>query len=310
MAGIHRPGCGGARFLDAEFGVESASRCLSTFRGLTRLEDLGDSRFVLPLLSHDRQLAFAVVRPSSRYFRLLVRNPWRGQQIHWVPALPIYCSELVVVGKRRRSRRFRSCLARLRFSSHCSMGAAAPSFVIGLRRQCYPTQFLRLRGSPTDLARGFTGAGNARDVRAPRARFALTAHWSGGRYSARSFSSITIRLVDVITAAGLPCRAHVFGFCKPGHDNNRTCSPASRLRRRQVRTVHALHHGVPASTISGYLSTIRIAGAVIATITVMPAPSSASVRQPQRLGESSTYHATRVLGIMIIAVQGPSGCQY
>src|ERR1700730_6629320 len=47
----------------------------------------------------------------------------------------------------------------------------------------------------------------------------------------------------------------------------------------------------------------------MATITVMPAPSSASVRSRSVSGESSTMSATsRFLGSVIIAVQGFEGC--
>src|ERR1700733_11373618 len=47
----------------------------------------------------------------------------------------------------------------------------------------------------------------------------------------------------------------------------------------------------------------------MATITVMPAPSSASVRSRSVSGESSTTSATsRFLASVIIAVQGFQGC--
>ena len=61
------------------------------------------------------------------------------------------------------------------------------------------------------------------------------------------------------------------------------------------------------STMSGVIwSTIRIAEAPSsATMTVMPAPSSASVNSRSVSGESSTTRATsRFLGSVIIAVQG------
>src|ERR1700675_1989236 len=87
--------------------------------------------------------------------------------------------------------------------------------------------------------------------------------------------------------------------------------PASRLRRRQVskRSIP----GITASsrTTSGVIwSTIRIAAAPsMATMTVIPAPSSASVRSRSVSGESSTTSATsRFLASVVIAVQGFQGC--
>src|ERR1700704_1019710 len=87
--------------------------------------------------------------------------------------------------------------------------------------------------------------------------------------------------------------------------------PASRLRRRQVSKPSM--PGITASSrmISGVIwSTIRIAAAPsIATMTVMPAPSSASVRSRSVSGESSTTSAmSRFLGSVIITVQGFQGC--
>src|ERR1700737_2197085 len=87
--------------------------------------------------------------------------------------------------------------------------------------------------------------------------------------------------------------------------------PASRLRRRQVSKP-----SMPGITASGRMmsgviwSTIRIAAAPsMATITVMPAPSSASVRRRSVSGESSTTSATsRFLVSVIIAVQALQGC--
>src|ERR1700738_1584145 len=82
--------------------------------------------------------------------------------------------------------------------------------------------------------------------------------------------------------------------------------PASRLRRRQVSKPSM--PGITASSrmMSGVIwSTIRIAAAPsIATMTVMPAPSSASVRSRKGSGESSTTRATsRLLESVVIAVQ-------
>src|SRR6266481_7240243 len=87
--------------------------------------------------------------------------------------------------------------------------------------------------------------------------------------------------------------------------------PASRLRRRQVSKPSM--PGITASSrmMSGVIwSTMRIAAAPsIATITVMPAPSSASVSRRNVSGESSTTSATsRFLGSVVIAVQSLQGC--
>src|SRR5664280_2359846 len=87
--------------------------------------------------------------------------------------------------------------------------------------------------------------------------------------------------------------------------------PASRLRRRQVSKPSM--PGITASSrmMSGVIwSTIRIAAAPsIATITVMPAPSSASVKSRSVSGESSTTSAmSRFLGSVIIGMQGFQGC--
>src|SRR5580698_6145106 len=87
--------------------------------------------------------------------------------------------------------------------------------------------------------------------------------------------------------------------------------PASRLRRRQVSKPSM--PGITASSrmMSGVIwSTIRIAAAPsIATMTVMPAPSRASVNSRSVSGESSTTSATsRFLASVIIAVQGFQGC--
>src|ERR1700730_1513796 len=87
--------------------------------------------------------------------------------------------------------------------------------------------------------------------------------------------------------------------------------PASRLRRRQASKPSM--PGITASSrmMSGVIwSTIRIAAAPsIATMTVMPAPSSASVRSRSVSGESSTTSAmSRFFGSVIIAVQGLQGC--
>src|ERR1700753_2828947 len=87
--------------------------------------------------------------------------------------------------------------------------------------------------------------------------------------------------------------------------------PASGFSRRQVSKPSM--PGITASSrmMSGVIwSTIRIAAAPsIATITVMPAPSSASVRSRSVSGESSTTRATsRFLASVIIAVQGLQVC--
>src|SRR3982074_1484769 len=87
--------------------------------------------------------------------------------------------------------------------------------------------------------------------------------------------------------------------------------PASRFRRRQVSKPSM--PGITASSrmMSGVIwSTMRIAAAPsIATMTVMPAPSSASVSSRSVSGESSTTRATsRFLGSVIIGVQRLQGC--
>src|SRR5687768_12910057 len=87
--------------------------------------------------------------------------------------------------------------------------------------------------------------------------------------------------------------------------------PASRFSRRQVSKPSM--PGITASSrmISGVIwSTIRIAAAPsIATMTVMPAPSSASVSSRSVSGESSTTRATsRLLESVVIAVQAFQGC--
>src|SRR5580704_14643945 len=87
--------------------------------------------------------------------------------------------------------------------------------------------------------------------------------------------------------------------------------PASRLSRRQVSKPSM--PGITASSrmMSGVIwSTIRIAAAPsMATITVIPAPSSASVKSRNVSGESSTTSATsRFFCSVIIAVQGFQGC--
>src|SRR3984885_12742684 len=87
--------------------------------------------------------------------------------------------------------------------------------------------------------------------------------------------------------------------------------PASRLRRRQVSKPSMPGMTASSRMISGVIwSTIRIAAAPsIATMTVMPAPSSASVRRRSVSGESSTTSATsRFLVSVIIAVQRFQGC--
>src|SRR6516162_1171869 len=86
--------------------------------------------------------------------------------------------------------------------------------------------------------------------------------------------------------------------------------PASRLMRRQVSKPSM--PGITASSrmMSGVIwSMMRIAAAPSsATITVMPAPSSASVRSRSVSGESSTTSATsRFLGSVIIGVQHLQG---
>src|ERR1700735_4653071 len=87
--------------------------------------------------------------------------------------------------------------------------------------------------------------------------------------------------------------------------------PASRLSRRQVSKPSMPGTRASSGMISGVIwSTIRIAAAPsIATMTVMPAPSSASVNSRSVSGESSTTSATsRFLASVIIAVQGFQGC--
>ena len=83
--------------------------------------------------------------------------------------------------------------------------------------------------------------------------------------------------------------------------------PASRFSRRQVSKPSMPGITASISTMSGVIwSTIRIAEAPSsATMTVIPAPSSASVSSRSVSGESSTTRATsRFLGSMVIAVQG------
>src|SRR6266850_3011037 len=86
-----------------------------------------------------------------------------------------------------------------------------------------------------------------------------------------------------------------------------TCSrPASRFSRLQVSKPSNPGMTASSSTMSGVIwSTIRIAAAPSsATMTVMPAPSSASVSSRRVSGESSTMRATsRFLVSVIIAVQ-------
>src|SRR5437016_10271668 len=87
--------------------------------------------------------------------------------------------------------------------------------------------------------------------------------------------------------------------------------PASRLRRRQVSKPSIPGITASSRTMSGVIwSTIRIAAAPsIATITVMPAPSSASVSSRKVSGESSTTSATsRFLASVVIGVQCLQGC--
>src|SRR6201996_2371926 len=87
--------------------------------------------------------------------------------------------------------------------------------------------------------------------------------------------------------------------------------PASRFSRWQVSNPSM--PGITASSrmMSGVIwSTMRRAAAPSsATITVMPAPSSASVSSRSVSGESSTTSATsRFLGSVIIGVQRLEGC--
>src|SRR5829696_6816487 len=82
--------------------------------------------------------------------------------------------------------------------------------------------------------------------------------------------------------------------------------PASRFSRLQVSNPSSPGMTASSSTMSGVIwSTIRIAAAPSsATMTVMPAPSSASVSSRSVSGESSTTRATsRFLDSVIIAVQ-------
>src|SRR3954452_5762953 len=87
--------------------------------------------------------------------------------------------------------------------------------------------------------------------------------------------------------------------------------PASRLSRRQVSKPSM--PGIMASSrmMSGVIwSTMRMAAAPSsATMTVMPAVSSASVSRRRVSGESSTTSATsRFLDSMVIGMQGFQGC--
>ncbi len=87
--------------------------------------------------------------------------------------------------------------------------------------------------------------------------------------------------------------------------------PASRLRRRHVSKPSMPGITASSRTMSGVIwSTIRIAAAPsIATMTVIPAPSSASVKSRSVSGESSMTSATsRFLDSVIIAVQRLQGC--
>src|SRR6185312_13202065 len=82
--------------------------------------------------------------------------------------------------------------------------------------------------------------------------------------------------------------------------------PASRFSRLQVSKPSRPGMTASSRTMSGVIwSTIRIAAAPSsATMTVMPAPSSASVSSRRVSGESSTTRATsRFLDSVIIAVQ-------
>lgn len=82
--------------------------------------------------------------------------------------------------------------------------------------------------------------------------------------------------------------------------------PASRLSRRQVSKPSSPGITASSSTMSGVIcSTMRIALAPSsATITVIPAPSSASVSSRSVSGESSTTSATsRFFVSMLISMQ-------
>src|SRR5579863_4005467 len=87
--------------------------------------------------------------------------------------------------------------------------------------------------------------------------------------------------------------------------------PASRFSRRQVSKPSMPGIMASSKTISGVIcSTMRNAAAPsIATITVIPAPSSASVRRRNVSGESSTTSAmSRFFDSAIMAVQPLQGC--
>src|SRR5664280_1995560 len=87
--------------------------------------------------------------------------------------------------------------------------------------------------------------------------------------------------------------------------------PASRLSRRQVSKPSMPGMTASSRMMSGVIwSTIRIAAAPsIATMTVMPAPSSASVSSRSVSGESSTTSAiSRFFGSVVIRMQGFQGC--
>src|SRR5271163_3044566 len=87
--------------------------------------------------------------------------------------------------------------------------------------------------------------------------------------------------------------------------------PASRFSRRQVSKPSMPGIMASSRTMSGVIcSTMRNAAAPsIATMTVIPAPSSASVRRRNVSGESSTTSAmSRFLDSEIMALQRLQGC--
>src|SRR5579862_2434340 len=87
--------------------------------------------------------------------------------------------------------------------------------------------------------------------------------------------------------------------------------PASRFSRRQVSKPSMPGITASSRTMSGVIcSTMRKAAAPsIATITVIPAPSSASVKRRSVSGESSTTSAiSRFLESAIMALQRLQGC--
>src|SRR3954469_17612350 len=122
-----------------------------------------------------------------------------------------------------------------------------------------------------------------------------------------SISSITIGLVTESTAPASSPRAMCSVSASPVMKITGTLArPASRLRRRQVSNPSMPGITASSSTMSGVIwSTMRIAAAPSsATITVIPALSSASVSSRSVSGESSTTSATsRFFDSVLIRMQ-------